>query len=174
MIEVLGEGTEGTVDLTRDERGERYFLELLDRRPLDRWERSRRNGLLSAYGSYLALAVAASRISTVTPPGSFTSSSSTTVDTASALVVPTAIVTDEGAGGTTGPTGVNRTNGRTVSVTPRDGSRPGRPPEKRTPSPRGVGGEGARESYDAPPNVTAAGSGGSRRWPGRPPAGAAR
>ena len=57
VIEVLGEGTEGTVDLTRDERGERYFLELLDRRPLDRWERSRRSGLLSAYGNYLALAV---------------------------------------------------------------------------------------------------------------------
>ena len=57
VLEVLGEGTGGTVDLTRDERGERYFLELLDRRPVDRWERSRRSGLLSRYGNYLGLVV---------------------------------------------------------------------------------------------------------------------
>ena len=57
VLEVLGEGTAGTVDLTRDERGERYFLELLGRRPVDRWERSRRNGLLSHYGEYLGLVV---------------------------------------------------------------------------------------------------------------------
>ena len=57
VLEVLGEGTAGTVDLTRDERGERYFLELLDRRPVDRWERSRRSGLLSQYGNYLGLVV---------------------------------------------------------------------------------------------------------------------
>ena len=50
LLEALGEGTGSTVDLTRDERGERYFPELLDRRPVDRWERSRRNGLLSHYG----------------------------------------------------------------------------------------------------------------------------
>ena len=56
-IEVLGEGTAGTVDLTRDERGERYFLELLDRRPAGQWERSRRSGLLSRYGNYLGLVV---------------------------------------------------------------------------------------------------------------------
>ena len=57
MLEALGEGTGSTVDLTRDERGERYFLDLLDRRPVDRLERSRRNGLLSHYGNYLGLAV---------------------------------------------------------------------------------------------------------------------
>ena len=57
VLEVLGEGTAGTVDLTRDERGEHYFLELLDRRPVDRWERSRRSGLLSRYGNYLGLVV---------------------------------------------------------------------------------------------------------------------
>ena len=57
VLEVLGAGTAGTVDLTRDERGERYFLELLDRRPADRWERSRRSGLLSRYGNYLGLVV---------------------------------------------------------------------------------------------------------------------
>ena len=56
-LEVLGEGTAGTVDLTRDERGERYFLELLDRRPADQWARSRRSGLLSRYGNYLGLVV---------------------------------------------------------------------------------------------------------------------
>ena len=57
LLEVLGEGTAGTVDLTRDERGERYFLELLGRRPVDRWERWRRNGFLSHYGEYLGLVV---------------------------------------------------------------------------------------------------------------------
>ena len=57
VLEVLEEGTDGTVDLTLDERGERYFLELLDQRPVDRWERSRRSGLLSRYGNYLGIAV---------------------------------------------------------------------------------------------------------------------
>ena len=45
---------------------------------------------------------------TVTLPRSFTSSSSTTVTTADPLVAPTAIVTDDGAGSTTGPTSVSR------------------------------------------------------------------
>ena len=57
LLEVLGEGTAGTVDLTLDERGERYFLELLDRRPVDRWEAARRNGFLTRYGNYLGLVV---------------------------------------------------------------------------------------------------------------------
>ncbi len=57
VLGVRAEGTGGTVDLTRDERGERYFLELLDRRPADTWEQSRRNGLLTNYGYYLGLAV---------------------------------------------------------------------------------------------------------------------
>ena len=57
LLEVLPEGPEDRVDLTRDERGERYFLELLDRPPTDRWERSRRNRLLSHYGRYLGLVV---------------------------------------------------------------------------------------------------------------------
>ena len=59
LVEVLGEGTAGTVDLTRDERGERRFLELLDRRPVDRWEQARRNILLEHYGNYLGLVVLA-------------------------------------------------------------------------------------------------------------------
>ena len=59
LIEVLGEGTAGTVDLIRDERGERHFLELLDRWPVDRWEATRRNELLWRYGNYLGLVVLA-------------------------------------------------------------------------------------------------------------------
>ena len=59
LLEVLGEGTAGTVDLTLDERGQRHFLELLDRRPVDRWEQARRHGLLSHYGNYLGLVVLA-------------------------------------------------------------------------------------------------------------------
>ena len=57
LLAVLDEGTAGTVDLTRDERGERHLHELLDRRPVDRWEAARRNGLLSHYGVYLGLVV---------------------------------------------------------------------------------------------------------------------
>ena len=57
LLEVLGEGTAGTVDLLRHPPGERYFLELLDRRPADGWEQTRRNGLLSHYGRYLGLVV---------------------------------------------------------------------------------------------------------------------
>ena len=57
LIEVLGEGTAGTVDLTRDERGERHFLDLLDRRSVDGWEAARRNSLLLHYGNYLGLIV---------------------------------------------------------------------------------------------------------------------
>ncbi len=57
LLEVLGEGTAGTVDLSRHPPGERYFLELLDRRPADGWEQTRRNGLLSHYGRYLGLVV---------------------------------------------------------------------------------------------------------------------
>ena len=57
LLEVLAEGTEGTVELWRHPPGERYFVELLDRRPADRWEQVRRNGLLSYYGRYLGLVV---------------------------------------------------------------------------------------------------------------------
>ena len=57
LLEVLAEGTEGTVNLSRHPPGERYFLELLDRRPADRWEQTRRNRLLLHYGSYLGLVV---------------------------------------------------------------------------------------------------------------------
>ena len=59
VLEVLEEGTGGVVRLGRAEGGERYFLELLDRRPVDVWEQSRRNLLLSGYGNYLGLVVLA-------------------------------------------------------------------------------------------------------------------
>ena len=55
LLEVLDEGTANTLELARHPGGERYFLELLDRRPTDRWEQVRRNELLSQYGRYLGL-----------------------------------------------------------------------------------------------------------------------
>ncbi len=57
VLEVLGEGSGGTANLPRAPRAERYFLELLDRRPTDVWERQRRSGLLTHYGNYLGLIV---------------------------------------------------------------------------------------------------------------------
>ena len=57
VLEVLGEGTGGTANLARHPRGERYFLELLDRQPVDAWERTRRSGMLTHYGNYLGLVV---------------------------------------------------------------------------------------------------------------------
>ena len=57
LMEVLGEGDPTAIRLSRHPRGEQYFLELLDSRPVDRWERSRRSGLLSWYGRYLGLVV---------------------------------------------------------------------------------------------------------------------
>ena len=57
MLEVLSEGSGGTANLDRHPRGERYFLELLDRQPVDVWERTRRSGLLTHYGYYLGLIV---------------------------------------------------------------------------------------------------------------------
>ena len=57
VLEVRGEGTAGTINLARDTRGERYFLDLLDRQPADVWERSRRSNLLNHYGNYLGLLV---------------------------------------------------------------------------------------------------------------------
>ena len=55
LLEVLEEGSANTLELSRHPDGERYFLELLDRRPADRWERVRRNELLYQYGRYLGL-----------------------------------------------------------------------------------------------------------------------
>ncbi len=58
VLELLGEDTAGSINLGRDPRGERYFLELLDRQPSDTWERQQRANLLYHYGNYLGLLVA--------------------------------------------------------------------------------------------------------------------
>ena len=57
VLEVLEEGSGSTASLARHPRAERFFLELLDRQPVDVWERSRRAGLLFRYGNYLGLSV---------------------------------------------------------------------------------------------------------------------
>ena len=57
VLEVLGEGSGGTANLGRHPRAERFFLELLDRQPVDVWERWRRSSLLFSYGNYLGLIV---------------------------------------------------------------------------------------------------------------------
>ena len=58
VLELLGEDTAGSINLGRDPRGERYFLELLDSQPSDTWERQQRANLLYHYGNYLGLIVA--------------------------------------------------------------------------------------------------------------------
>ena len=57
VLEVLREGSGGTANLTRHPRGERHFLELLHRQPIDVWERWQRSSLLTHYGNYLGLIV---------------------------------------------------------------------------------------------------------------------
>ena len=54
VVEML-EGSPNTIELPRNPRGEHYFVDLLDRRPVDRWERLVRYQLLSRYGYYLGL-----------------------------------------------------------------------------------------------------------------------
>ena len=56
LMEVLDVNDPDNIELARHPGGERYFLELVDRRPVDRWEATRRNGLLFRYGNYLGLA----------------------------------------------------------------------------------------------------------------------
>ena len=69
VMEVLDEAEPGTIELTRHPRGEQYFLELLDRRPADRWERARRNGLLSHYATYLGLVLLSGAPALLEPTG---------------------------------------------------------------------------------------------------------
>jgi len=57
VLEVLGAGSGGTANLDRHPRAERYFIELLSRRPANVWERRRRNDLLPRYGNSLGLIV---------------------------------------------------------------------------------------------------------------------
>ncbi len=54
--EVLRGVPPGTLELTTRPRAEQYFEELLELRPVDAWERVRRNKLLFRYGEYLGLA----------------------------------------------------------------------------------------------------------------------
>ena len=56
LLEVLGAGT-SSVQPAHDPLGEQYFLELLERRPIDRWEQVERNHHLRYYGQYLGLVV---------------------------------------------------------------------------------------------------------------------
>jgi len=56
LLEVLGEGP-SSVHPARDPLAERYFLELLARRPTNRWEQVERNHHLRYYGQYLGLVV---------------------------------------------------------------------------------------------------------------------
>ena len=55
VMEVLDDEEDGTIQLHRHPRDEQYFLDLLDRQPTDRWERVRRNALLSHYATHMGL-----------------------------------------------------------------------------------------------------------------------
>ena len=55
LREVFDDEAPDTIQLARHPRGEQLFLDLVDRQPIDRWERARRNDLLSCYGYYLGL-----------------------------------------------------------------------------------------------------------------------
>ena len=55
LMEVVKDGEPGTTELKRHPRGEEYFTYLVNQQPIDRWERVRRNKLLSDYGRYLGL-----------------------------------------------------------------------------------------------------------------------
>ena len=56
-LEMMEDGTPNTIELARHPHWEQYFLELLDRQPVDPWERALRYGLLYRYGYYLGLIV---------------------------------------------------------------------------------------------------------------------
>ena len=55
LMEAVKDGKPGTIEIKRHPRGEEYFTYLMHLQPIDRWERVRRNGLLSQYGRYLGL-----------------------------------------------------------------------------------------------------------------------
>ncbi len=54
-IEVKKGGRRGTIDITRYERGEKFFAYLIHLQTLDHWERAARDRLLFHYGQYLGL-----------------------------------------------------------------------------------------------------------------------
>lgn len=55
LMEAVKDGKPGTTEIKRHPRGEEYFTYLVRLQPIDRWERVRRNELLSKYGRYLGL-----------------------------------------------------------------------------------------------------------------------
>ncbi len=56
LMEAARGGKPGTIKLKRHPRGEEFFVQLINRKPTDRWERVRRNEMLFHYGRYLGLA----------------------------------------------------------------------------------------------------------------------
>ena len=56
LMEAARGGKPGTIKLKRHPRGEEFFVQLVNQRPTDRWERVRRNEMLFHYGRYLGLA----------------------------------------------------------------------------------------------------------------------
>ncbi len=55
LLQTARGGKPGTIKLKRHPRGEEFFVHLINRQPIDRWERVRRNELLFQYGQYLGL-----------------------------------------------------------------------------------------------------------------------
>ena len=55
LMEAIRGGKPGTIKLKRHPRGEEFFVQLVNRKPTDHWERVRRNELLFHYGRYLGL-----------------------------------------------------------------------------------------------------------------------
>ena len=55
LLQTARDGKPGTIKLKRHPRGEEFFVYLINRMPIDRWERVRRNELLFQYGQYLGL-----------------------------------------------------------------------------------------------------------------------
>ena len=54
-METVRDGQPGTIKLKHHPRSDDFFIQLIARQPVDRWERVRRNELLFHYGRYLGL-----------------------------------------------------------------------------------------------------------------------
>ena len=55
LMETVRDGQPGTIKLKHHPRSDDFFIQLIARQPVDRWERVRRNELLFHYGRYLGL-----------------------------------------------------------------------------------------------------------------------
>ena len=55
LMEAVRDGQPGTIKLKYHPRSDDFFVQLIARQPVDRWERVRRNELLFHYGRYLGL-----------------------------------------------------------------------------------------------------------------------